>query len=418
MAVIRVGIVGAGWIARSHREVLDDAAGVELAAVCDTDPGRAAALASGTGARTYADWRDMLDREELGALFVCTPPLVHREVSVAALGSGLPVYLEKPVARTSSDAAEIVAAAAGTVCAVGYQWHALDLLGSLPGLLAGQQIGLLTGTSIGPTQSRPWFTDMRAGGGNLLERGSHHLDLIRAVAGEVVAVQAAASRIRLARSAGAGAGDIDDALTILLSLASGALATVVIAWTRAGQPGSYGLDIVASEATLRLALDPDFTVSGVSRGEPVSLRAAAHPFGRSVRCFLDAVRDRDPGAVACTPGDAAATLAVAVAAEEALRTARAVPVEALLRVPCPGFVRSFGCHSGRSRLCKHPATPPVHRRGHDPALTLPRGNGRSPIPAGEWPRTLAVTRSPARASLRVLRARNASLTALPWSAPP
>jgi predicted dehydrogenase len=173
---------------------------------------------------------------------------------------------------------------------------------------------------------------MRAGGGNLLERGSHHLDLIRAVAGEVVAVQAAASRIRLARGADE-AGDIDDALTLLLSLASGALATVVIAWTRAGQPGSYGLDIVASEATLRLALDPDFTLSGVSRGASVDVRAASHPFGRSVRRFLDAVRDRDPGAVACAPGDAAATLAVAVAAEEALRTARAVPVEALLHPP-------------------------------------------------------------------------------------
>ena len=330
MSTVRVGIVGAGWIAQEHRRVLADAAGVELAAVCDTDAGRAASLADGTGARTYADWRELLSREDLGALFVCTPPQAHREVSVAALGSGLPVYLEKPIARTAADAAAIVAAAAraaaaGTVCAVGYQWHALDLLDSLPRLLAGQQIGLLAGTSIGPTQSRPWFTDMRAGGGNLLERGSHHLDLIRAVAGEVVAVQAAASRIRLARGADE-AGDIDDALTLLLSLASGALATVVIAWTRAGQPGSYGLDIVASEATLRLALDPDFTLSGVSRGEPVSRRAEGHPFGRSVRRFLDAVRDRDPGAVACAPGDAAATLAAAVAAEEALRTARAVPV--------------------------------------------------------------------------------------------
>ena len=213
----------------------------------------------------------------------------------------------------------------GTVCAVGYQWHALDLLGELPGLLAGQQVGLLVGTNIGPTQSRPWFTDMRAGGGNLLERGSHHIDLARAVAGEVVAVQAAASRIRLARSAG-DAGDIDDALTIMLELASGALATVVVAWTRPGQPGTYGLDIIASEATLRLALDPDFTLSGVNRGQPVARRAASRPFERSVRRFLDAVGHHDPAAVACTPPDAAATLAVAVAAEQALHTSRAVPV--------------------------------------------------------------------------------------------
>jgi predicted dehydrogenase len=324
---IRVGIVGAGWIAHEHRRVLESLADAELVAVCDTDLDRAGALAA--GARTYADWRDLLSGEELGALFVCTPPRFHREPAAAALRQGLPVYLEKPIARTLGDAAEIVAAAAvsGTVCAVGYQWHALDLLGELPGLLAGQQIGLLAGTSIGPTQSRPWFTDMRAGGGNLLERGSHHLDLIRAVAGEVTAVQAAASRIRLARGADE-TGDIDDALTIMLELASGALATVVIAWTRPGQPGTYGLDIIASEATLRLALDPDFTLSGVSRGQPVAGRAAGHPLERSVRRFLDAVRDRDPAAVACTPADAAGTLAVAVAAEQALRTARAVQVEA------------------------------------------------------------------------------------------
>jgi len=325
---IRVGMVGAGWIAQQHRGVLDSMADARLAAVCDIDLERAGVLAAGTGARTYSDWRDLLDREDLGALFVCTPPRSHRDPAVAALSHGLPVYLEKPIARTLEDAAEIVAAAegTGTVCAVGYQWHALDLLGELPGLLAGQQVGLLVGTNIGPTQSRPWFTDMRAGGGNLLERGSHHMDLARVVAGEVAAVQAAASRIRLARGAGE-AGDIDDALTIMLELASGALATVIVAWTRPGQPGTYGMDIIASEATLRLALDPDFTLSGVNRGQPVTRRAATHPFEGSVRRFLNAVRDRDPGAVACTPADAATTLAVAAAAERALQTSRAIQVE-------------------------------------------------------------------------------------------
>lgn len=327
MSTIRVGIVGAGWIAREHRRVLDSVADAELVAVCDVDSERAKTLAAGTGARTYMNWRDLLDREDLGALFVCTPPRSHREPVTAAMSRGLPVYLEKPIARTLEDAAEIVAAArrTGTVCAVGYQWHALELLDDLRGLLAGQQIGLLVGTSIGPTQSRPWFVDKRAGGGNLLERGSHHLDLARTVAGEVVRVQAAATRVRLARSA-TEAGDIDDALTIMLELASGALATVVVAWTRPGLPSTYGLDIVASDATLRLGLDPDFDLSGVSRGQPVSRRAASHPFERSVRRFFHAVAERDPAAVACTPADAAGTLAVAAAAERALETSRAVEV--------------------------------------------------------------------------------------------
>lgn len=328
MDIIRVGVVGAGWIASEHRQVLDSIAEAELAAVCDVDVERAGELAAGTGARIYQDWRDLLDRENLGALLVCTPPRSHAGPAVAALNAGLPVYLEKPIARTPEDAVPIVAAAerSGVVCAVGYQWHALDLLGDLPGLLAGQQVGLLVGTCIGPTQSRPWFLDRRAGGGNLLERGSHHIDLARAVAGDVATVQAAAGRVRLARGAGE-AGDIDDALTILLQHASGALTTIVVAWTRAGQPGSFSLDILASEATLRLALDPDFALTGVSAGQQVSRRAASHPFERSMRLFLSAVADRDPAAVACTPRDAAATLAAAAAAERALETSQAVSVE-------------------------------------------------------------------------------------------
>lgn len=327
MGNIRMGMIGAGWIAQDHRRVLDSLPEAELVAVCDLDEGRARALADGTGARVCTDWRELLGAGDLEALIICTPPMSHAGPAVAALSQGLPVYLEKPIARTAQDAAEIVAAAerSGTVCAIGYQWHALDLLDALPGLLDGQQIGLLAGTSIGPTQSRPWFVDMRAGGGNLLERGSHHLDLVRTVAGEVAAVQAASGRVRLARSGGE-AGDIDDALTMVLELTSGALATVVIAWTRAGQPGSYGLDIVASEATLRLALDPDFTLTGVSGGQPVSRRAASQPMERSMRRFLQAVSQHDPAAVVCRPPDAAATLAVAIAAEQALATSRAVQV--------------------------------------------------------------------------------------------
>src|ERR1700758_2028692 len=129
-------MVGAGWIAQEHRRVLGSIAGAELAAVCDIDLERAETLAAGTGARTYPDWRDLLDREDLGALVVCSPPRSHREPAVPARNHGLPGYREHPAAGTPADAASTVAAAGstGTVCAVGYQWHALDLLAELPGL--------------------------------------------------------------------------------------------------------------------------------------------------------------------------------------------------------------------------------------------------------------------------------------------
>ena len=117
---IRMGMIGAGWIAQDHKRVLGSLPEAELVAVCDLDSERAEALASGTGARTYQDWRELLDNEDLGAVIVAVPPQAHREPAVAALGRGLPVYLEKPIARTAEDAAEIVAVAksTGTVCAV------------------------------------------------------------------------------------------------------------------------------------------------------------------------------------------------------------------------------------------------------------------------------------------------------------
>jgi len=325
---MRAGIVGAGWIGRRHAENLASRADVTVAAVCDLDVDRAGQVAAAVGdARVFRNWREMLDGAELDALWICTPPLAHADPAVEALEGGLPLYLEKPIARSQPDAARIVAAAArGTVCAVGYQWRAVDVLADLGAALAGQTIGCLVGQSVGGTQSRPWFLNQAEGGGNLLERGSHHIDLARAVAGEVVAVQAAQSAVRLAPREYATAGDIADAVTILLHFSGGGLGTIVVAWTSGELPGRYWLEVTAPDAALRVDLDPEFRLSGVSRGSPVAATSGHAPFERSVDRFIAAARQGAPAQVLCTPADAARTLAVAVAAEEALRTGRTTSV--------------------------------------------------------------------------------------------
>ena len=328
--VLRAGIIGAGWIGQQHAEAIGRRDDAEVSAVCDVDAERAAQVASRCGARVFSDWRQMLDSAALDALWVCIPPRAHAAPAVAALDAGLPLYLEKPIARTLADAAEIVAAAARgtTVCTIGYQWRAVEVLGGMHRALAGQTIGCLVGQSVGGTQSRPWFLDRAAGGGNLLERGSHHIDLARVLAGEVAAVQAAGSTVRLAPRQAGAAGDIDDAVSVLLHFTSGALGIIVIGWTSDGLPGRYLVEVTAPDAALRLDLDPDFRLSGVSGGSLVTGVSQSKPFDRSVDLFIAAVRAGDPELVLCTPADAARTLAVAVAAEEALATGRTVPVPA------------------------------------------------------------------------------------------
>jgi myo-inositol 2-dehydrogenase / D-chiro-inositol 1-dehydrogenase len=322
---VRAAIIGAGWIAEEHAAILRRLDGVELAAVCDVDLDRARSLAG--DAAVYADWRELLDRESPDCVFVCTPPLLHREPATDALSRGIHVYLEKPIARGLDDARAIVEAAeaATAVCAVGYQWRAVEALGDLRDALDGQEIGLLIGIGTGPTRSRPWFLKRIEGGGNLLERASHGIDLQRAVAGEVVEVQATAGNVPLAQSAGEH-GDIEDAAAILLRFANGAVGSSTIAWTRDGLPGRYSLDVLGDESSLHLELDPDFTLTGVSRGRSVEAKTTQHPIERGVERFLAAARDGDPARVFCTPRDALGTLAAVLACEEALATGAAVRV--------------------------------------------------------------------------------------------
>jgi myo-inositol 2-dehydrogenase / D-chiro-inositol 1-dehydrogenase len=326
---LAVGLLGAGWIAERHVGVLDASADVRLAAVCDLDTDRARSVAEPRGAVAYAGWQEMLDGEALDALWVCTPPLHHREPTVAALARGLHVYLEKPLARDVEDGQAIVAAAraSAAICAVAYQWHALEVLDDLRGLIAGQTVGMMVGRNFGATVGRPWFMARSQGGGQIFERASHHIDLQRAIAGEVVSVRAAAGSVALAGDdPSAGADAIEHAGSLLLHFASGALGAIHTAWTHPGQPQSYGLDVIATDATLWLELGPeDFRLHGRSAGEPVELDTV-DPFAGSVERFIGAVRSGDPARVACSPADALGTLRVAVACEQALASGETVAV--------------------------------------------------------------------------------------------
>jgi myo-inositol 2-dehydrogenase / D-chiro-inositol 1-dehydrogenase len=328
---LSAGLIGAGWIAERHVAVIDDAPDVRLAAVCDADPERAAAVADPRRARSYVRWEEMLEREALDAVWVCTPPLAHRGPAVEALRRGIHVYLEKPLARDVPDGLAIVEAAAASdaICAIAYQWHALELLDELRALVADQTVGLMVGRNFGPTVGRPWFVARSQGGGQIFERASHQIDLQRAIAGEVVQVRAASGSVALASAdprQASGPDSIEHVGSLLLHFASGGLGAVHTAWTHAGQPQSYGLDVIATDATLELKLGPDeFWLRGRAASATVDV-SAMDPFARSVRRFLDAVQRSDPSRVACTPADALGTLQVAVACERALATGETIAV--------------------------------------------------------------------------------------------
>lgn len=127
---IRCGVIGTGgrgWYLTTRFKEF----GAETAAVCDVyEPHLANGLrAASEGARTFVDYRRMLDDRALDAVIIATPDHLHASMAIAAVESGKDIYLEKPIAHTIGDGFRIVEAVrrTGRVCQVGSQRRSYGL---------------------------------------------------------------------------------------------------------------------------------------------------------------------------------------------------------------------------------------------------------------------------------------------------
>jgi len=314
---LKIGLVGAGWAAGQHSASISSIGGARVVSVYDQDPSAGKALAETLGA-TVAKSLEAVLASDIDAVVVSTPSGVHFDSVIPALELGKAVFVEKPLSRSSSDAWAIVEAAerTGTVCAVGYQWRALDYLAPLDMDLQRAQPALLISQGVGITQARPWFTDDRLSGGLIFERVSHHIDLQRMIAGDVAAVSASRGKVALS-----GRPDpsetADDVLTLTLRFGSGAQGLIAVGWAPAGYPSTQSLTLHTTGTTFDISLDPDFTLTD-RVGANVTHHSQEHPFARQMRSFLHAVRARDQSLVHCSARDAAGTVETALAAAASL----------------------------------------------------------------------------------------------------
>jgi predicted dehydrogenase len=119
-APLRVAVIGVGHLGRHHARLLGDMPGATLTAVVDTAQERAAAAAEASGARAFADYRDLLDHVD--AVTIAVPTALHRQIAEPFLERGISVLVEKPMTRTIGEAEALIAAAkaSGAVFGVGH----------------------------------------------------------------------------------------------------------------------------------------------------------------------------------------------------------------------------------------------------------------------------------------------------------
>jgi predicted dehydrogenase len=109
---IKVGVIGVGYLGRHHARLYAELPGAELVGVADTNAERAGEIAAASGARAFADYRDLLPLVE--AVSVVVPTSLHYAVTADCLAAGLDVLLEKPMTVTLDEADRLIALADST----------------------------------------------------------------------------------------------------------------------------------------------------------------------------------------------------------------------------------------------------------------------------------------------------------------
>ena len=227
-APVWLAVIGAGVIGKKHLATIAATPGAKIVAIADPAPA-AEATAAEYGIPYFQDTGAMLAATRPDGVIVATPTEVHLPPTLAALDAGAHVLVEKPIAASQAEAAEIVARAkaAGRHVLVGHHRRYYPVLRRTREILEGGEIGDVvtvhghwTVLKEGRGYWDPEWRKRRAAG-PVLTNLIHEFDTLRFVCGEIASVQAAmTNRVR--------GWDKEDAAAIVITFASGAIGTFTL----------------------------------------------------------------------------------------------------------------------------------------------------------------------------------------------
>ncbi len=190
-----IGLVGAGLEGKRRAHALKEMSSCRLRIVADIDEQAARRTAEEMACDHTTSWEEVVQREDVDVVAVCTPPHLHSLVSGAALRMGKHVLCSKPMGRSPEEARAIVDASeangVGVKCGLNHRHH--------PGIRQVKQwqeqgaIGEIIfgrccyGIGGRPGYDREWRSEREiSGGGQLMDQGFHALDLFRWFMGDFV----------------------------------------------------------------------------------------------------------------------------------------------------------------------------------------------------------------------------------------
>jgi UDP-N-acetyl-2-amino-2-deoxyglucuronate dehydrogenase len=268
---LRFGIVGCGVIGPYHAQAITSLPDAELVAVADLIPEQAQKLAEKFQVTPYGDFQEMLAREQLDVVDICTPSGLHREHASQAMRSRRHVIVEKPMEISRAAIAEMLRATRQVYDLVEEQAFGRLVLGNATVPWWRSQAYYDSGAWRGT-----WELD---GGGVLMNQSIHSIDLLQWLMGPVRSVYAYTDTLvhRI---------ETEDVAVAVLRFANGALGTISATTgaypgvsTRIEMYGDKGSAVIEDDrlSYLHLARDESEEVGpyGVASGQHVHSSATA-----------------------------------------------------------------------------------------------------------------------------------------------
>ncbi len=253
---VRWGVLGAGSVARRRvMPVMNENPQCELRALMVRDMGRAERLADEFGVgRAYDRVDALLQDPEVDAVYVSSPTYLHCEHVLAAAERGKHVLCEKPMARSSDECREMIAACgrAGVhleVCFVLRGWPVYhQVKAAVDSGRLGRVVELRAHLSKWtPREEGEWRLDPRKGGGGaLMDVGSHYLDLFRYLEGDF-------ARIVCMESSMVFGQEVEESAFVTVEFKSGAHGILGVSFV-VPHSGNV-LEVYGTEGTLLLGKD-------------------------------------------------------------------------------------------------------------------------------------------------------------------
>ena len=328
--MLRFGVIGLG-IGRVHVDVLNSLPNAELRAVCDLDKAKAKEIASAAGVKAYTDFVQMIEKEKLDAVSLCTNPKNHLPIGAECAKRGIHVLCEKPMGPSVEECLGLAQACedAGVVLLVAQKKRfapGVEFLKAHIGADFGAPISANYRFHLGQV-GHNWFWQEDDGGGPLVENAVHAMDTLRWLLGDMKTIRGIGGNLFVKDRA----PQIDIALG-LIEFQSGAVAAVEVGaaseWAIADEELFIGCEKAVVRARGRFDQPSEILYVYRAEGKPRTKRIdykgakGSLDFVTEISHFIDCVEN---GTAPRVPGrDAAKSVAACLALKRAVREGKVV----------------------------------------------------------------------------------------------